>query len=446
MYISQVIIRNFWKKGNIEWNFENDVNVLVGNNGSGKSTIINLIYESLQTEISEEAKKKYFSLISDLIIRFSDHSVVLVDSLGERFPNNLDKPKFHIDKISTFDISNSLDELISNLRLEYEIYKNNKNKQLELGIQTPGVNLEKLVSETIARRKTFLDILNNLLKETNKTFSEDTFTFKINNQEYELLHSQLSSGEKQIFYILLKALIQDNKPTIFLLDEPEISLHIEWQRELLNNIRILNPNCQIITVTHSSNIFFRGWLDNKFNMTDIQVEKLKGQIDNVNGNDILLFKKELERIESKKSLKPINEINSILHRNFFQISYDDAKSIIKMLNDKKIVADEITYTTLISKMSNQENAKKLLKDMELKKLQPNGITYTILMKKTDNFEDAMQIFNVMREKRIEPMLQHFSVLLGKADKTEDVQRVEELRSWYGITPNDIYSNKLRVKK
>jgi predicted ATP-dependent endonuclease of OLD family len=43
-------------------------------------------------------------------------------------------------------------------------------------------------------------------------------------------------------------------PSTILIDEPEISLHIDWQRTLIKNLRILNPEAQIIVATHSPEI------------------------------------------------------------------------------------------------------------------------------------------------------------------------------------------------
>ena len=53
----------------------------------------------------------------------------------------------------------------------------------------------------------------------------------------------------------------ENKPYILLMDEPEISLHIEWQAKLFEEILKLNTNCQIITSTHSPSLFGDGWSD-----------------------------------------------------------------------------------------------------------------------------------------------------------------------------------------
>jgi predicted ATP-binding protein involved in virulence len=63
---------------------------------------------------------------------------------------------------------------------------------------------------------------------------------------------KLSSGEKHLLRILVAALGANENA--MLIDEPELSMHIDWQRELVKNIRSLNPNCQLILATHSPEI------------------------------------------------------------------------------------------------------------------------------------------------------------------------------------------------
>ena len=79
----------------------------------------------------------------------------------------------------------------------------------------------------------------------------------------------LSSGEKQMRVILLTALVQENRPGVMLMDEPEISLHIEWQQRLISLVRTLNPNTQIILCTHSPARVMDGWMDAVTEMEDI---------------------------------------------------------------------------------------------------------------------------------------------------------------------------------
>jgi predicted ATP-binding protein involved in virulence len=80
---------------------------------------------------------------------------------------------------------------------------------------------------------------------------------------------QLSSGEKQLLLILLKVFLLEGKPAIVLMDEPEVSLHIRWQYELIDRLRQLNPNCQLIIATHSPSIFSAGWGDKAVYMEDL---------------------------------------------------------------------------------------------------------------------------------------------------------------------------------
>lgn len=64
--------------------------------------------------------------------------------------------------------------------------------------------------------------------------------------------ARLSSGEKQILRILVETIMSGANPII--IDEPELSLHIDWQRRLLDAMIAINPHAQIIVATHSPEI------------------------------------------------------------------------------------------------------------------------------------------------------------------------------------------------
>ena len=78
----------------------------------------------------------------------------------------------------------------------------------------------------------------------------------------------LSSGEKQLIILLTEALLQKSMPNIFIADEPELSLHIGWQRIIIEKILEMNPMAQIIVATHSPEIAGR-FPDNIINMNNI---------------------------------------------------------------------------------------------------------------------------------------------------------------------------------
>lgn len=87
----------------------------------------------------------------------------------------------------------------------------------------------------------------------------------------EIPSYKLSSGEKQMLIILLSVLVQNRKPCVLFMDEPEVSLHIEWQQRLVGLVRDLNPNVQIILTTHSPAVIMDGWADCVTNVEDIVI-------------------------------------------------------------------------------------------------------------------------------------------------------------------------------
>lgn len=78
----------------------------------------------------------------------------------------------------------------------------------------------------------------------------------------------LSSGEKQLMIFLSETLLQEQESFIFLADEPELSLHVEWQEELVPNLLKINPNAQVIFATHSPDVVNR-YQSNVFKMEEL---------------------------------------------------------------------------------------------------------------------------------------------------------------------------------
>ena len=60
-----------------------------------------------------------------------------------------------------------------------------------------------------------------------------------------------SKGEKNLLCLLLIVFLFRNKNTIFIFDEPDLSIHIEWQSKLLQVFLELAPNSQFFISTHS---------------------------------------------------------------------------------------------------------------------------------------------------------------------------------------------------
>ena len=71
--------------------------------------------------------------------------------------------------------------------------------------------------------------------------------------------------------ILLTVLVQAKRHFVLFMDEPEVSLHVEWQQRLIDLLIDLNPNVQIILTTHSPAVILNGWSDHVTDVEDIEV-------------------------------------------------------------------------------------------------------------------------------------------------------------------------------
>ena len=124
-----------------------------------------------------------------------------------------------------------------------------------------------------APKKRFQDLMDDLFTETGKKIVRTENEIRFTQIGETLLPYQLSSGEKQMLAILLTVLIEDNKPYVLFMDEPEVSLHIEWQKRLIDLILELNPNVQIILTPHSPAVIMNGWADKVTEVSDITDQK-----------------------------------------------------------------------------------------------------------------------------------------------------------------------------
>ena len=124
-------------------------------------------------------------------------------------------------------------------------------------------------------RDIFKNKLNELFSDTGKTIKLDennSIIFNISEKE-SVTPYQLSSGEKQLLIILLNIVLLENKATIVLMDEPEISLHVEWQMLLIKTLLEINPNLQLIITTHSPSIVSKGYRNNIIKLNHFNLKK-----------------------------------------------------------------------------------------------------------------------------------------------------------------------------
>jgi energy-coupling factor transporter ATP-binding protein EcfA2 len=113
-------------------------------------------------------------------------------------------------------------------------------------------NVEKEIEKVISSQNKFLDLVEKLFmgrKKVELKFNK----ILIKSREDEIIPlSALSAGEKQILILLLVVLIIGENT--ILIDEPELSLHVNWQSEIIDDFKILNPEMQLIIASHSPEI------------------------------------------------------------------------------------------------------------------------------------------------------------------------------------------------
>jgi len=282
-YIKRIEIDSLWSgKKHIVWELNPQVNILSGINGQGKSTIINKVVKGLsqggefpshmlkgvKIDVEpEDAKWIRYDMIRSLDSSLSQVFAEDRQRLGEQNAG-FDGALRQVLPVIKGGGGSLLDIQLYNLQRKYLDYQVNIGNRIIAELQQGNTEAAQQLSQKKTR---FQDIIDDLFHETGKkiirTENEIRFT-----QIGEVLGPyQLSSGEKQMLAILLTVLVEDDQPYVLFMDEPEVSLHIEWQKRLIDLCLELNPQVQIILTTHSPAVVMNGWVDAVTEVSDITV-------------------------------------------------------------------------------------------------------------------------------------------------------------------------------
>lgn len=274
-YIKRITLTDFCDYQKLEWNLKQGVNVLSGTNGSGKSTLIQALALLLRDDIAFHISTKPYKSVE---VEFEDGTVINSTNSKRTINRN-------IDIITTFDTPLKVSEAVQRLTgegvntdLDWELYKVlDKYLKYQLAIGKEAIELllsgsgKDGISSVTAGKNLYFDILDELFKESGKKVVRKSDELLFSNSRRTITPYQLSSGEKQLIIILTTVLTQNNRPSILIMDEPEISLHHQWQKKLLHNITTLNPSLQLITTTHSPAMIMDGWIDTVTDISDITI-------------------------------------------------------------------------------------------------------------------------------------------------------------------------------
>ncbi|MCD4793897.1 MAG: ATP-binding protein [Bacteroidales bacterium] len=334
--INKIKVEKLNGKFDFDFDFHPDINIFTGKNGSGKTTILKLIWylasgniEQLFREINfeyvyfksdnteaklnivEKSNEKFVSgfyyikgeginfensniraLRPDLSYKINnqdkslffptfrrieggfsinDTNLVITSHIGDlnialkelsqRITVNPDN-KF-IASISTNDIISLLNDKYTKVleqisRKEKEqsakILKKTRNNPHDIKILK---EIEELVKKTDAEKNLLMKpftVLSDLIQEIFSDKSiEITKSITLGETKDAIVSDKLSAGEKQMLSFLCYNFFSDN--TSIFIDEPELSLHTDWQRILFPTLLEQSTNNQFFVATHSPFIY-----------------------------------------------------------------------------------------------------------------------------------------------------------------------------------------------
>ena len=219
--------------------------------------------------IMTETIQSYSNELKKLISEHIQKSYAITQSLDSSYPNRLISEKKKVSK-------EEYDEKFADLKeKQNKLVKNglqeNTQKALEYS-QDDAKALLVYLDDLEQKLAVFDDLLEklelftNILNERRFTFKsinidkEKGFFFKTTNGK-ELKLNQLSSGEQHEVVLLYELIFKTMPNILVLIDEPEISLHITWQKEFLDDLlRIIKiQKFQVLIATHSPSIINDRW-------------------------------------------------------------------------------------------------------------------------------------------------------------------------------------------
>lgn len=234
----QEVTTRLWGKQDVRFTANEDVNIIVGVNGSGKTTLLDAINKLALDNLEDKNQIVYVPSIDNIAMRDKRKTANALTQDLEFFMYDMKTgPSMMYHRMAMIDAS--------------------VDKQAKMK----------------ARIDAFCSIINNLFKTTGKQIEIEGNKFNVVSNGLLIPLEALSSGEKQILLILLRVFLLDEKEAFVFLDEPENSLDISWQFELINILVKLNPNAQYFITTHSPSIFGDGWADKIINMKEIIFQK-----------------------------------------------------------------------------------------------------------------------------------------------------------------------------
>jgi predicted ATP-binding protein involved in virulence len=183
-------------------------------------------------------------------------------------------------------------------------------------------------------------ILSVLPEYTDLRVKRSRMQIVLKKQDHELVLNQLSDGEKNLLVMVAdiarRLAIANPDPTknalegegIILIDEIELHLHPQWQRDIIPRLTSTFPNCQFIVTTHSPQVLSNVKKENVFIVEDFQVYPADAYTFGRDSNSIL---SELMGV-TERPVKIQNKLTECLYK-IDDGQIEEAKILLHELSD-----------------------------------------------------------------------------------------------------------------
>ena len=227
---------------------------------------INKKMEQIKDKFRTELNNMSRSYLKDVINRSFDISSTKKDSLLKIESQELDNMLEHIEEeiLSSQEkgkIKNIVNKIKSNNKIE-------DKDNLIVHYLLKLLETQKALDKEEKDIKDFVNVCNNYLFD--KKMKYDNVNFKINIEPNNIELQNLSSGEKQIVSLFSHIYLKEQKNNFIIIDEPELSLSVKWQQQLLPDILASNKCIGLISTTHSPFIFDNNLENYTYTITDFR--------------------------------------------------------------------------------------------------------------------------------------------------------------------------------
>lgn len=229
--------------------------------------------------VIEELPKQFKELMSSVQ---QDYSTV-ANKLDSTYPNRLFDTEEGIAesdyKIKMREMASKFESLskydLSSMQEPVNfIFKEEHAKALKVYFDDFEVKYH-VYEDFINKLDLYTDIINHRLSFKTMKISKEFGISVVDEKKKRLKLTQLSSGEKQEIVLFYDLIFGTQKDVLLLIDEPEISLHIVWQKKFMDDLlRIIDyKGFNVIVATHSPQIINNHW-DRQIDLGELYGEQL----------------------------------------------------------------------------------------------------------------------------------------------------------------------------